>query len=249
MTTRFIGFDPVTLNIVDSFYGSGSAGRSKKMKYMQVDPDVHIRNVKVVKVSELEYALENKVPTEQYLENQKTLENAFIYENLRNERNRLLSQTDKYATIDFPHGSEAAKQAWLDYRQALRDLPSTTDAADPTWPIAPDAEFPELKTRVQALETHANSAIQILSDFGVSGLMDPITTTWPAKATSAVLDARLKPIETGATDARAILDLFGVENLPIFTVDETSTFETRISVLETAGAAAQQKLQAFGIDI
>jgi hypothetical protein len=45
------------------------------------------------------------------------------------------------------------------------------------------------------------------------------------------------------------LDLFGVENLPIFTVDETSTFETRISALETAGAAAQQKLQAFGIDI
>jgi hypothetical protein len=63
------------------------------------------------------------------------------------------------------------------------------------------------------------------------------------------LDARLKPIETGATDARAILDLFGVENLPILTVDETDTIETRISVLETAGAAAQQKLQAFGIDI
>ena len=169
---------------------------------------------------------------------------------LRAARDALLSQTDKYATIDFPHGSEVAKQAWLDYRQALRDLPAnTTDAENPTWPIAPDAEFPELKTRVQALETHANSAIQILSDFGVTGLMDPITTTWPARATSAVLDARLKPIETGATDARAILDLFGVENLPIFTVDETSTFETRISALETAGAAAQQKLQAFGIDI
>ena len=169
---------------------------------------------------------------------------------LRAERDTILSQTDKYATIDFPHGSEAAKQAWLDYRQALRDLPANTDPSNPTWPIAPDAEFPELKTRVQALETHANSAIQILSDFGVSGLMDPIdTSTWPAKATSAVLDARLKPIETGATDARAILDLFGVENLPIFTVDETTTFETRISALETAGAAAQQKLQTFGIDI
>ena len=118
-----------------------------------------------------------------------------------------------------------------------------------TWPSPPDAEFPELKARLQALETHANSAIQVLSDFGVSGLMDPITTTWPARATSAVLDARLKPIETGATDALAILDLFGVENLPIFTVDETSTLETRISALETAGAAAQQKLQTFGIDI
>ena len=169
---------------------------------------------------------------------------------LRAERDTILSQTDKYATIDFPHGSEAAKQAWLDYRQALRDLPANTDPSNPTWPIAPDAEFPELKTRVQALETHANSAIQILSDFGVSGLMDPIdTSTWPAKATLAVLDARLKPIETGATGARAILDLFGVENLPIFTVDETSTIESRLTALETAGASAQQTLQAFGIDI
>ena len=58
---------------------------------------------------------------------------------LRAERDALLSQTDKYATIDFPHGSEAAKQAWLDYRQALRDLPAnTTDAENPVWPEAPN---------------------------------------------------------------------------------------------------------------
>ena len=169
---------------------------------------------------------------------------------LRAERDTILSQTDKYATIDFPHGSEAAKQAWLDYRQALRDLPANTDPSNPTWPIAPDAEFPELKTRVQALETHANSAIQILSDFGVSGLMDPIdTSTWPAKATLAVLDARLKPIETGATGARAILELFGVDDLPEFTVDENSTIESRISALESAGRTAQKTLQDFGVDI
>ena len=173
---------------------------------------------------------------------------------LRKERNKLLTQTDKYATIDFPHGSEAAKQAWLDYRQALRDLPAnTTDVENPTWPIAPGAEFPELKTRLQTIETQANTAIQILSDFGISGLMDPIdASTWPTtkSATLAVLDARLKPIETGATGARAILDLFGVENLPEFTVDdETSTIESRLTALETAGASAQQTLQAFGIDI
>jgi hypothetical protein len=169
---------------------------------------------------------------------------------LRAERDTLLSQTDKYATIDYPHVSEEAKQAWLDYRQALRDLPATTDAANPTWPIAPGAEFPELKARLQTIETQANTAIQILSDFGISGLMDPVdASTWPAKATLAVLDARLKPIETGATGARAILDLFGVENLPEFTVDEASTIESRLTALETAGAAAQQTLQAFGIDI
>ena len=194
--------------------------------------------------------LDDKPPRQAFEAKLQELIDARPLKKLRAERDALLSQTDKYATIDFPHGSEAAKQAWLDYRQALRDLPANTDASNPTWPIAPDAEFPELKTRVQALETHANSAIQVLSDFGVTGLMNPIdTSTWQAKATSAVLDARLKPIETGATDARAILDLFGIENLPIFTVDETSTLETRISALETAGAAAQQKLQAFGIDI
>ena len=169
---------------------------------------------------------------------------------LRKERNKLLTQTDKYATIDFPHGSEAAKQAWLDYRQALRDLPANTTAENPTWPIAPDAEFPELKTRLQTIETHANSAIQVLSDFGVTGLMDPITTTWPTKATLAVLDARLRPVEEGAGSARDILELFGVADLPEFTVDETSsTIETRISALETAGAAAQRALQTFGVDI
>ena len=168
---------------------------------------------------------------------------------IRTVRDDALRQTD-WTRMDDNGLDAATKEAWRVYRQALRDLPQTTsNYKRVTWPSPPDAEFPELKTRVQALETRANTAIQILSDFGVSGLMDPITTTWPVRATSAVLDARLKPIETGATDARAILDLFGVENLPIFTVDETSTFETRISALETAGAAAQQKLQAFGIDI
>ena len=52
---------------------------------------------------------------------------------------------DKYTTPDYPHADEAAKQAWLDYRQVLRTLPST---ATPTldkdgnlggfeWPAVP----------------------------------------------------------------------------------------------------------------
>jgi len=46
--------------------------------------------------------------------------------------------TDKYATIVFPHPTEEAKQAWLDYRQALRDLPAnTTDPENPVWPEMP----------------------------------------------------------------------------------------------------------------
>ena len=58
---------------------------------------------------------------------------------LRKIRDDLLSKTDKYATIDYPHPTEEAKQAWLDYRQALRDLPAnTTDPENPVWPEVPN---------------------------------------------------------------------------------------------------------------
>jgi hypothetical protein len=57
---------------------------------------------------------------------------------LRIERNTLLEQTDRYATLDYPHPTAEAKQAWFDYRQALRDLPETTeDPATPVWPTPP----------------------------------------------------------------------------------------------------------------
>jgi len=58
---------------------------------------------------------------------------------LRKERNELLEKTDKYTVPDFPHPTEEVKQAWLDYRQALRDLPAnTTDPENPVWPQAPN---------------------------------------------------------------------------------------------------------------
>lgn len=57
---------------------------------------------------------------------------------LREKRDVLLEKTDRYATIDYPHATEEAKQAWLDYRQALRDLPANTvDPENPVWPEAP----------------------------------------------------------------------------------------------------------------
>ena len=60
------------------------------------------------------------------------------WKDLRKTRNELLDKTDRYATIDYPHPTEEAKQAWLDYRQALRDLPAnTTDPSNPVWPEAP----------------------------------------------------------------------------------------------------------------
>jgi len=57
---------------------------------------------------------------------------------LRTKRNTLLTQTDRYATLDFPHSNLAVQQTWFDYRQALRDLPTVTeDPANPVWPVQP----------------------------------------------------------------------------------------------------------------
>ena len=65
---------------------------------------------------------------------------------LREERDKKLLETDKYTSIpDWPHPSEVVKQAWLTYRQELRDLPATTtpqldengNLTNVTWPTPP----------------------------------------------------------------------------------------------------------------
>jgi len=43
---------------------------------------------------------------------------------LRTERNKLLTQTDRYAITDFPHSNLVVQHTWFYYLQALRDLPT-----------------------------------------------------------------------------------------------------------------------------
>lgn len=66
---------------------------------------------------------------------------------LREKRNSLLQESDVYVLPDFPHPDEATKQAWLTYRQQLRDFPENSspqltlslelDETSVTWPIPP----------------------------------------------------------------------------------------------------------------
>lgn len=52
---------------------------------------------------------------------------------LRNKRDRLLADTDWWATSDRTMTAEQTA-----YRQALRDLPANTaDPANPVWPVKP----------------------------------------------------------------------------------------------------------------
>jgi hypothetical protein len=62
----------------------------------------------------------------------------FEFQRIREQRNVFIQKTDYLATIDYPHATVAKQQEWLDYRQALRDLPSVTeDPLNPVWPTPP----------------------------------------------------------------------------------------------------------------
>ena len=77
------------------------------------------------------------------------LTNVEAIQKMREERNALLDQSDKYMLDDFPQNDEGKKQLWMDYRRAIRDLPMT---ARPTldedgklknveWPTVPTPSF------------------------------------------------------------------------------------------------------------
>lgn len=63
--------------------------------------------------------------------------NEYHWAVLRGQRSRLLVSSDWTQSPDSPL-TDAKKQEWATYRQALRDLPAnTTDPANPTWPTKP----------------------------------------------------------------------------------------------------------------
>jgi midasin (ATPase involved in ribosome maturation) len=66
--------------------------------------------------------------------------NEVLIEKIRLERNMLLRDSDKYMLDDWPHTSPAVKTAWVDYRQALRDMDTIAeDPENPKWPTKPSS--------------------------------------------------------------------------------------------------------------
>ena len=88
-----------------------------------------------------EYETDYPLPTQEECEEywNSTLKNEIHSKALRRKRDSILEKTDKYTVPDYPHPTPEARQAWLDYRQALRDLPANTeDPENPVWPVAPE---------------------------------------------------------------------------------------------------------------
>jgi hypothetical protein len=73
------------------------------------------------------------------------IQNADAIKKFREERNTLLDQSDKYMIPDYPNILELDTQNWVDYRQALRNLPITArptldedgNLKDVVWPTVP----------------------------------------------------------------------------------------------------------------
>lgn len=55
---------------------------------------------------------------------------------IRSKRNALLTACDWTQATDSPLSADA-KTAYAQYRQALRDMPTTCDPANPDWPVKP----------------------------------------------------------------------------------------------------------------
>jgi hypothetical protein len=85
-------------------------------------------------------------PTEQEIINKNNeILNEIKYFELREKRNKLLQDSDKYSLVDFPHLNDTIRQKWLKYRQDLRNItnqiPSINlesgDISNINWPTPP----------------------------------------------------------------------------------------------------------------
>tara|TARA_B100000768_G_C11156319_1_gene322545 strand:+ start:231 stop:587 length:357 start_codon:yes stop_codon:yes gene_type:complete len=88
---------------------------------------------------------EQKPTKEQVRAKMIELQSGLPMKHLRAHRQYIMKDTDIYSLPDYPHKNETIKQAWLDYRQALRDLPKNASPkldengilSNVTWPTRP----------------------------------------------------------------------------------------------------------------
>ena len=96
--------------------------------------------------NKIEWEENTTIPTLEEVNNKiEELKLAEPMNKLREKKKNKLKESDIYGLSDFPFANDTIKQAWITYRQALRDLPSTaTPQLDEnrqltgvTWPTPP----------------------------------------------------------------------------------------------------------------
>jgi len=95
--------------------------------------------------------------------------NIMLFEELRQERNRRLTDVDWIFSEDYAI-DDTSYQQWLTYRKALRDLPSVTeDPFNPVWPEKPatpsgTTETKDYTRELQIENTRLKNKVAILEN-------------------------------------------------------------------------------------
>ena len=117
---------------VHAVHWDGSTG---EIEYNDGKPNLEITSIGIY--SQAETTFNNEIQRKKDLDDEYLNSSTFLWMKLRSERDNLLLSSD-FTQLGDIGLSESKKTEWINYRQALRDLPAnTSDPANPTWPTKP----------------------------------------------------------------------------------------------------------------
>ena len=117
---------------VHAVHWDGSTG---EIEYNDGNPNLEITSIGIY--SQAETTFNNEIQRRKDLDDEYLNSSTFLWMKLRSERDNLLLSSD-FTQLGDIGLSESKKTEWINYRQALRDLPAnTSDPANPNWPTKP----------------------------------------------------------------------------------------------------------------
>ena len=110
-------------------------GSSGEIEYNDGKANLDITSIGIY--SQAETTFNNEIQRRKDLDDEYVNSSTFLWMKLRSERDNLLLSSD-FTQLGDIGLSESKKTEWINYRQALRDLPAnTSDPANPNWPTKP----------------------------------------------------------------------------------------------------------------
>ena len=110
-------------------------GSSGEIEYNDGKANLDITSLGIY--SQAETTFNNEIQRRKDLDDEYLNSSTFLWMKLRSERDNLLLSSD-FTQLGDIGLSESKKTEWINYRQALRDLPAnTSDPANPNWPTKP----------------------------------------------------------------------------------------------------------------
>ena len=138
MPASYVSLDPDTLEIVDRFVGTQEDvdQRSAKLEHVVVPPPYDHRFV--VPHRDANTGFITFTPDLVTYEAEQASRRDAKWTFLRRERDNKLKASDWIVAVPDAPFTDVQKTAWIEYRQALRDIPSTlSDPENVVWPAPP----------------------------------------------------------------------------------------------------------------